>query len=436
MDRERFRDWFSRVDELTAAQRKEVAAVLSEPSEDAAALAAIELGVDDERRCPHCGAGGAVKRGNARGLRRIRCKGCGKTFGALTGTALSGLHHKERWLAFGASLAEREENGPPPPPKPKTAIEPVVEKAAFEISWPNVVRIDHCYRPRLSLDLECVRPLELDATRTAQLADMAPIVDGKPDVTKIDSIDLENLACEFRTRRIVFGTARDVFDQMRGDWPGGRTYLLAQLVRLVEQFIRSDKIDTAPALFLDDDLKRRLIVTLNMTRVVQHIWEAIRHENTERMEPEFDRDRPIRTTSDMRTWYTGKPCEYTARSHVSFCVFDSTWEASEAFALDRAPEAAAWVKNDHLGFEVFYVHRGVVRKYRPDFLIRLVSGDMLVLETKGRDSDQDRPKRRFLAEWFEAVNAHGGFGHWSWDVSKAPADIRNILARHMGVNGA
>ena len=89
---------------------------------------------------------------------------------------------------------EGGENGPPPPPKPKTAIEPVAEKAAFEISWPNVVRIDHCYRPRLSLDWERVRPLELDAARTARFADMAPIVDGKPDVTKIDSIDLENLA--------------------------------------------------------------------------------------------------------------------------------------------------------------------------------------------------------------------------------------------------
>ena len=108
MDHERFREWFSRFDELTAAQRKEVLAALSEPSEGAASLAAIELGVDDERRCPHCGAGGAVKRGKARGLRRFRCKECGKTFGALTGTSLSGLHHKERWLAYGASLAEGE----------------------------------------------------------------------------------------------------------------------------------------------------------------------------------------------------------------------------------------------------------------------------------------------------------------------------------------
>ena len=108
MDHERFRDWFSRVDELTAAQRKEVAAVLSDPPEGAASLAAVELGVDDERRCPHCGAGGAVSRGTARGLRRFRCKDCGKTFGALTGTTLSGLHHTERWLAFGTSLAEGE----------------------------------------------------------------------------------------------------------------------------------------------------------------------------------------------------------------------------------------------------------------------------------------------------------------------------------------
>ena len=108
MDHERFRDWFSHVDELTAAQRKEVAAVLSDPPEGAASLAAIELGVDDERRCPHCGSAGAVSRGKARGLRRYRCKTCGKTFGALTGTALSGLHHKERWLAFGASLGAGE----------------------------------------------------------------------------------------------------------------------------------------------------------------------------------------------------------------------------------------------------------------------------------------------------------------------------------------
>ena len=247
-------------------------------------------------------------------------------------------------------------------------------------------------------------------------------------MTKIETINLDRLAREFRTQRIIFETARDVYDQMQTGWRGHKEFLLAQLVRLVDQFIRSDKIRIAPALFHHADLKHRLVITLNMTKVVQHIWEAIRFDNTEKREPVFDQNRPICSTGEVMTWYTAKPCGYTARSHINFCVFDSTWEASEAFALDNNSNVAAWVKNDHLGFEVFYIHRGVVRKYRPDFLVRLKAGDMLVLETKGRDSNQDRTKRRFLNEWVKAVNAHGGFGRWSWDVSRAPGDIQGILS--------
>ncbi len=346
----------------------------------------------------------------------------------------TGLFETEYVNIFGVPFTflphESAEGVIPEPPKPKTAIEPVTDKAAFEISWPNVIRIDHVYHPHLSLDWQTVKPLELDASQTAKIAEISPIVDGRTDVTKIEAIHLENLAREFRTQRIIFETTRDVYDQMQENWRGGRAFLLAQLVRLVEQFILSDRINVSPALFVRDDLKRRLIITLNMTKVVQHIWEAIRFDNTEKLEPVFDRDHPIRSTGDVGTRYTGKPSEHTVKSHINFCVYDSTWEASEAFELDRNPAVAAWVKNDHLGFEVLYLYRGVVRKYRPDFLIRLRSGDMLVLETKGRDSDQDRTKRRFLDEWVNAVNARGGFGRWTWDVSTAPGDIQDILARH------
>ena len=318
----------------------------------------------------------------------------------------------------------------PTPPDPKTAIEPVPEKAKFEITWPNVIRIDHLYRPRLTLDWEQLKPLELDASQNARIAELAPIVEGKPDIMNIQAIDLEKLAREFRTQRIIFETARDVYAQMQSDWRGSKEFLLAQLVRLVEGFIRSDSISINPILFNQDDLRRRLIITLNMTKVVQHIWEAIRFENTEKLEPVFDQDQPIRTTGDMGTWYTAKPCEFTTRSHINFCVYEGTWEATEAFQLDNSPDVKSWVKNDHLGFEVFYVYKGVVRKYRPDFLIRLKSGDTLVLETKGRERDMDRTKRRFLEEWIRAVNAHGGFGRWTCDVSRAPSDVLDILARH------
>jgi type III restriction enzyme len=256
------------------------------------------------------------------------------------------------------------------------------------------------------------------------------VLEGKPDVTKIARIDLERLASEFRTQKIIFEAARDVYDQMQKDWKGSKEFLLAQLVRLVEQFIRSDRLTILPALFSRDKLYRRLTITLNMTKVVQHIGQAIRFENAERREPLFDRARPIRSTGDMSTWYTGKPCELTLHSHINFCVYDSTWEASEAFELDHSPQVAAWVKNDHLAFEVLYIYRGVVRKYRPDFIARLASGVMLVLEVKGEDTEQDQVKRRFLGDWVRAVNDHGGFGTWACEVSKNPADIKDLIARH------
>jgi type III restriction enzyme len=322
---------------------------------------------------------------------------------------------------------EGGEDGPPPPPTPKTAVEPDPVKAEFEIRWPNVVRIDRVFQPTLTLDWLKARQLELNAAQTAKVAELAPILEGKPDVTKINRIELERLAREFRIQRIIFETARDVFDQMKHTWQGSREVLLAQLVRIVEHFIRSDRIAISPPLFYQDELRRRLIITLNMSRVVQHIWEAVRQENTERLTPVFDRDHPIRSTGKMRTWYTGKPCELTCRSHINVCVYDSTWEASDSFVLDDSDAVAAWVKNDHLGFEVLYVYRGVVRKYRPDFLVRLKNGDMLVLETKGQDTEQDRVKRRYLDEWTQAVNAHGAFGRWRPAVAHHPGEIQDIL---------
>jgi len=120
----------------------------------------------------------------------------------------------------------------------------------------------------------------------------------------------------------------------------------------------------------------------------------------------------------------------TRRSHISHCVYDSTWEAAESFELERSKQVRAWVKNDHLGFEIMYVYKGVVQKYRPDFLIRLATGKMLVLEVKGQDTQQNRTKREFLAEWVKAVNEHGGFGQWAWDVSFNPTDIAGRLAMH------
>jgi len=336
---------------------------------------------------------------------------------------------------------ESKEGIPGPQQKPLTPIEPDPEKRGFKITWPNLIRIEHRYRPHLTLEWDKIDPLTLDISDTITKAELARIIGGNADLTSISEIDLRNLAEKFRMQRIVFETARDVFDQMKPDnWKGDKFELLAQVVHLVDEFIASDKIRINPPNWCDD-LQRRILITSNMGRVVQHIWQAIYFQNTESTALVSDGEKPFRSTEDMGTWYTRKHCERAEKSHINFCVLDSTWESCEAFELDHNSHVKAWAKNDHLGFDIYYIHEGKTHIYRPDFIIRLdlgpeaqqpkdessFSGSYLVLETKGRETQKDRIKREFLDEWVKAVNEDGSYGHWQWAFSRDPADVRGII---------
>ena len=314
-------------------------------------------------------------------------------------------------------------DGPLPPPPPKTRIEASREKVSFLISWPNIIRIDHVYRPKLELDFKKVEPLTLDATDKIENAEMAAVVAGKPNLAVMTEIDLQALAERFRLQKIVFEVARDIYDQMKPAWRGSKENLLAQVVWLVERFIASPMLEINPPLFYQDEMRRRVMLTLNMTKIVQHIFEQIKESNTEKLEPVFDSNKPIRATGDMLPWFTGKPVVAANRSHINLCVADSTWEAQAAYELDHNPAVAAWAKNDHLGVEITYIFAGIFHKFRPDFLIRLTTGTNLVLETKGQNTAQDKTKRRYLDEWVKAVNEHGGFGKWTAGLCLNPSDL-------------
>ncbi len=321
---------------------------------------------------------------------------------------------------------------PPPPPPPKTKIEPVPEKAEHEMIWPNVLRIDHVFKPKLTLDLDKVRVLEIDPYESITEAELAAIIAGKANEKVKSAIGIKKIAEDTRIQTIVFRIASTIYNsEKRPEWKGSKEIFLAQVVRLVEQFIASDKIRVKHDLFHQDDSKRKILIILNMNKIIQHIWTEIRAENTQKLTPVFDKERPIRSTSDVSTWYTSKPCEWTDKSHISHCVYDSGWEASEAYFLDKSDLVTSFVKNDHLAFYILYNHKGVIRKYYPDFMIRLANREYLILETKGVDSQQNQTKREFLNEWVEAVNNQGGFGKWHWEVSFHPSDMGNILKKYI-----
>ncbi len=324
---------------------------------------------------------------------------------------------------------EDDTTGDPLPATPKITIQPVDEKRTFEISWPNVIRIDRTYKPELSIDWAKVKTLELDTSQTIEIAEIAPTVNNNPDVSKIKDIDLEKLMKRLRKQTQIFKAAQTVWKDMKPEWQASEPELMAELVRLAEQFVDSDHIKITPALFNQDKKKKHLVIALNMTKVIRHFWDLIKFNNTEKTSLVLDDNYPIRSTGDMIPWRTGKPYSPARRSHINYCVHDSTWESNEAFEFDKNKAVEAWVKNDHLGFDILYVYKGVVKKYRPDFLIRLKSGEILVLETKGQQTEQDNAKHDRMREWVKAATEDGGFGKWKFAVSTKPSDIKDILAK-------
>lgn len=345
----------------------------------------------------------------------------------------TGLYKPEYVNIFGVPFTflphEGGDEGTPEPPKPQTQIEPDSAKTQFEITWPNILRIDRVYNSNLTIDLNTIDDLELDPYENILSAEMAAIIAGKPNIAILSQIDLEKAAESYRTQTIIFEVTKKIFNSEKSDWQGNKDKFFIQLIKIVQDFIRSNKIRVKG---MDEisELRKKILILVNMNKIVHHITHAVKTTNTQKTTPVFDTNRPFLSTSDMRTWYTTRPNEYTQKSHINYVVLDSQWEGSEAYSLDHDDNVEAWVKNDHLGFEIIYIYGGVVRKYRPDFIIRLKNGINLILEVKGQKSALSDTKHDYLEEWINAVNNHGGFGKWSWDVSYFPLDLPEILIKH------
>lgn len=359
-----------------------------------------------------------------RGLRRVSYE-----------TDENGLFMPEYVNVFGVPLSIFQDVGEageaPPPPKPSTQIESLPERNALEIRWPNVVRVDTVVRPVLSVDWEKVEPLTLDPAQTPISAEIAPALGGATNWKQVHAIDLEKLPEEFRLQRLTFQAARKAYTAMQGRFTGSREYLVFQLIKLVEQFIESDKL-VIPSVFHQEPLRKRILMSLNIDLIVQHLQRHVQEQNMERVEPVFDEENPIGSTRHMRTWYTTKLCHPTQKSQISHMIADSAWEqhAANIFDSTKGDLVVAYAKNDHLGFQVYYLWNGARRRFVPDFLMRLRNGKTLVLEIKGEDSEQNRAKRAALDMWVKGVNANGGFGTWCWDVAHQPYQIEDIIHRH------
>lgn len=345
----------------------------------------------------------------------------------------NGLFLPEYVNIFGVPLSIFQEVGEegeaPPPPKPSVRVQVEPGRNQYEIKWPNIHRIDNVLKPMLVMDWDQVKPLKLDPMNTPMNAEVAPSLTGFANLSMASEIDLEKAVEEFRLQNLIFRAARKLYLQNADSFGGDKQYLAVQLIRIVEEFLQSDKLDI-PSLWHQDPTRKQILFALNMDTVVGHVSRYVQEQNIEKLEAIFDEAQPIGSTALMRPWLTTKPCMATERSQISHVVYDSAWEKVVADICEKESHVTAWAKNDHLDFIIRYLWRGSSRNFVPDYLIRLNNGKTLVLEVKGVDSEQNKAKRAAMDTWVKAVNEQGGFGQWCFDVVFEPSITRDIILKH------
>ncbi len=325
---------------------------------------------------------------------------------------------------------ETDESSGPPVEKPKTLISSIPERSDYEIQWPNVIGIGRKFGVKLSLDPAKISKLRIRSDGSITVARMgaANIGGVSHDLFK----DIDRNKAEVRLQTLIFNTAMDVYKEMDKDpnkplWQSNPN-LMGQVTACINSYIKDGNIEFEPECDLN---KYSSYFIDNLNRIVRHIWESIKADNTEEYIPVIDSSKPVLSTSEVGSWYSSKKCLPTQKSQISHCVFDSSWEDTEEFFLERSEDVVAFVKNDeHVGFQINYIYNGANRIYYPDFLIKMRNGKMLILEVKGRKDERVEIKREYLQEWVKAVNDSGKYGEWCEDMSLSIKDVESIIKRH------
>ena len=127
-----FQRCFRAVGSMTSAQRHDLKAAIERRDKKDLVAEVVSL-VGTPTACPYCHHPEIRPWGQAAGLPRFRCRGCKRTFNALTDTPLAGLHHKDRWLFFLESSTKGSRSGRRPDDAGSTRKQPFCGDTD---SWP------------------------------------------------------------------------------------------------------------------------------------------------------------------------------------------------------------------------------------------------------------------------------------------------------------
>lgn len=299
-------------------------------------------------------------------------------------------------------------------PPDTTRISTVHSRDDMRLEWPNVEQVLNDIHDQVECDFSILEPVHVsainDPNQTYVEFDTGESRTGFGGTTQ----DRKRAYAYYREQRLAFRLAAEIARSLNKHW------LFPQLLKIVERFI-------AEKVTFDEGMPREELS--NMHYVIQlreRITVGLRDPEGSHLVPILNEYAPTAST-DGRFFNTVKKTMVTTKSHISHVVCDSTLERTLAGALESDDRVQAYAKNDRLFLEIPYRYLGVTHRYRPDFIIRLVDGTMLLIEGKGQASAQDDAKHTAAKNWIEAVNNWGQLGTWHHAVCHTAPQLTAAL---------
>jgi len=297
-------------------------------------------------------------------------------------------------------------------PKPVTRVHAIKERSELEMVFPRVSgyrrelpseKLDAVFNEDSRLE---ITPLDIGPTSVVMEGIVGAGVTITPQV-------LERL----RPSEISYNLAKHLlYSHFRDDEGFPKQHLFPQIQRLARRWLDEGYLVTKGvpigAILYQDQL----------ARAAEKIDIALTRGSEGRIVAVLDPYNPKGSTRFVN-FITSKACWATGarppKCQISHVVLDSSWEEQLALTLEGHPRVLAYAKNQAMGFEIPYLESGTMRRYVPDFLVRLDDGGEaplnLVLEVKGLRDEADKAKAQTTRDlWVPGVNALGGFGRWAF----------------------
>ena len=322
-------------------------------------------------------------------------------------------------VPFKIMFFKAEPSAPPPKPARLEHIFSEPEKARYRLTFPKVTHYSQSSRLDVHVDLSKVSKVTIDPAKFPPDAE----IEGGEKVTleewrKMFARD-QKVAARL-TGHICRSWLEDNHNEMvRSD------SLFAAIMPYTIRFLREKLVlkgtsEVCDVLFVEDYASAAtssMLQALRRGSSVNNVEKAVIYPGEE----------GIGSTDDV-DFYTSKETCVAKKCHLNRMVADTKiWEQSAGYILDRSANVKSWVKNERLGFFIYYSDRGRRSRYFPDFIVELDSGLKLILEIKGQETDKTDAKEKGAGRWVDAVNNLGAYGTWAYHMNTDPVNLEKEL---------